>query len=89
MTRTASILALSLTALLLLSCSEENTAQNIDPKRGLDCFESQRANFPAGTQYEGIDAANDQTISIRVMTGVELKSIDCRLNADGTLDTGR
>ena len=89
MTRTASFLMLSLAALVLLSCGQENTALNIDPKLGLDCFESQRANFPVGTQYEGIDAVNNQKITIRVMTGVELNNVDCRLNADGTLDTLR
>jgi hypothetical protein len=41
--------------------------------------------LPAGAQYEGIERAVAGRVSIRVMTGVDLKTLDCPLNPDGSL----
>jgi hypothetical protein len=42
------------------------------------------ASLPNGTQYEGIERAVAGPITIRVMTGVELATVECALDPDGT-----
>ena len=64
---------------LLLATSD------IDPMLGRECFESRRASLPAGTQYEGIESAAGNRITIRIMNGVDVTTLDCELNPDGTL----
>jgi len=78
------IVQLALTA-LLLSCDQQNSASDIDPKLGLECFESHRASLPPGTQYEGIEKLVDNGLTIRIMNGMEVVTLDCGLNPDGTL----
>ena len=81
------IVFLALTA-LLSSCDQRNSASDVDPKLGLECFESHH--LPPGTQYEGIEKLADNTLSIRIMDGVEVVTLDCGLNSDGTLqNTGK
>ena len=58
----------------------------LDPQLGRECFEQQRVSLPPGTQYEGFEASGDR-ITIKVMTGAELTSVDCMLSPDGTLAT--
>lgn len=70
---------------LLLSCDRQNPAADIDPHMGIECFDSHRASFPAGTQYEGIGKLADDRLTIKIMTGVQVEEIDCELNPDGTL----
>jgi len=75
---------------LLLSCDQQHSASDIDPKLGLECFESQRATLPPGTQYEGIDKLTENRLTIKIMNGVEVVTLDCGLNPDGTVQsTGR
>ena len=52
---------------------------------GLECFESQRASLPPGTQYEGIKKLAENRLTIRIMDGVEVVMVDCGLKPDGTL----
>ena len=81
------IVFLALTV-LLFSCDQRNSASDVDPRLGLECFESHR--LPPGTQYEGIEKLADNVLSIRVMDGVEVVTLDCGLNSDGTLqNTGK
>jgi hypothetical protein len=81
------IMYIALTA-LLSSCDQRQSASDIDPKLGLECFESHR--LPPGTQYEGIEKLADNVLSIRIMSGVEVVKLDCGLNMDGTLQgTGK
>ena len=71
---------------LLFSCVQRNS--DVDPKLGLECFESHR--LPPGTQYEGIEKLDDNVLSIRIMNGVEVMILDCGLNPDGTFQgTGK
>ena len=70
---------------LLLACGQQNTASAVDPKLGQECFEGHRAALPPGTQYEGIDKLAGNTLTIRIMNGVEVVTVDCSLNPDGTL----
>ena len=70
---------------LLFACDQKNPASEVDPKLGRDCFESQRAALPPGTQYEGIEKLVEDRLTIRIMNGVDVVTLDCRLNPDGTL----
>ena len=75
---------------LLLSCDQQNSASDVDPKLGLECFESHRASLPPGTQYEGIEKLAENRLTIKIMDGVEVMTIDCGLNPGGTLqNTGK
>ena len=76
-----------LVATLLLSCDQQQTALDIDPQLGRECFESQRASLPRGTQYEGIDSHAENRLTIRIMNGIDVTTIDCVLGSDGALQT--
>ena len=80
------ILYLAITA-LLLSCDQQHYAPDIDPKLGLDCFESHRALLSPGTQYEGIGELAENRLTIKIMNGVEVVTLDCGLNPNGTLQS--
>ncbi len=82
-----STICVILTASLLVSCGEQ-TAIEVDPQLGRDCFDTHIASLPSGTQYEGIERAVAGRVTIRVMTGVELTTVDCGLNPDGSLQRG-
>ena len=81
-----SIVYLAVTA-LLCSCEQQHSASDIDPMLGLECFESHRASFPPGTQYEGIEKLAENRLVIKIMDGVEVMTLDCGLNPDGTLQS--
>ena len=75
---------------LLSSCDQQHSATEVDPTLGLECFESHRASFPPGTQYEGIEKLAEGVLTIRIMNGVNVETLDCELNPDGTLkSTGK
>ena len=80
------IVYLALTA-FLVSCDQQHTASDIDPSLGLECFESHRASLPPGTQYEGIEKLAEDSLTIKIMNGVEVLTIDCGMNPDGTLQS--
>jgi len=69
----------------LLSCDQQHPVADVDPKLGIECFESQRASPPPGTQYEGIEKLVDDRLMIKIMNGVEVVVIDCALNPAGEL----
>ena len=75
---------LAITA-LLIACDQRNTASEADPKLGRACFEGNRAALPPGTQYEGIKELTENRLTIKIMNGVDVVTLDCRLNPDGTL----
>jgi hypothetical protein len=82
------IVYLAVTA-LLLSCDQQHSV-DIDPKLGLECFESHRASLPPGTQYEGINNLAENRLTVRIMNGVDVVTLECELNPDGTLrSTGK
>ena len=78
------IMSITLAA-LLAACDQRHPAADIDPELGLKCFESLRSSLPPGTQYEGIDKLDDNHITIKIMNGVEVVTMDCTLNPDGKL----
>jgi hypothetical protein len=69
----------------LSSCGQQYSTSDIDPKLGFECFESYRASLQPGTQYEGIEKYTEDRLTIRVMNGVDVVTLDCGLNPDGTL----
>ena len=77
------IVQIAVTA-LLLSCDRQHSASDIDPKLGIECFESHRASLPPGTQYEGIEKLVESRLTIKIMNGVDVVTLDCGLNPDGT-----
>ena len=83
------IVYLALTA-PLFSCDQQDSAPDIDPRLGVECFDSHRASLPPGTQYEGIEKLAENRLTIRIVNGVEVVTLDCGLNPDGTaLSTGK
>ena len=78
------IMSIALTT-VLVSCDQQHPASDIDPGLGVECFENHRASLPPGTQYEGIENLAENRLSIKIMNGVEVTTIDCPLNPDGTL----
>ena len=72
---------------LLFACDQQNTAAGVDPQLGRECFESQRAELPPGTQYEGIEKLVENRLTIKIMNGVDVVTLDCKLNTDGTLQS--
>ena len=77
---------LAITA-LLSSCDQQQSTSDIDPKLGLDCFESQRASLPPGTQYEGIEKLAENKLTIKIMNGVDVVTLECGLTPDGQLQS--
>ena len=71
----------------LSSCEQPDAVSGIDPKLGRECFESHRASLPAGTQYEGIKELAEDRLTIKVMSGVKVVTMDCALQPDGTLQS--
>ena len=83
--RTPTAIAYVTLAVLLASCDQQHPASDIDPELGLACFESHRASLPPGTQYEGIEKLDDNRLTIKIMNGVEVVTMDCTLPPDGQL----
>ena len=71
----------------LFSCDQRPPVSDVDPKLGRECFESRRASLPPGTQYEGIEKLAENRLTIRIMNGVGVVTLDCGLNPDGTLQS--
>lgn len=89
MRTTTAILCLALTTLVLVSCDQQHAALDVDPSLGRDCFEMHRPSLPIGTQYEGIERATGDRITIKVMTGVELTTTECAMTPEGMLQNTR
>ena len=70
---------------LLLSCDQWHSAPDVDPMLGVECFDSHRASLPPGTQYEGIEQLAEDRLTIKIMNGVEVVTLDCGMKPDGTL----
>ena len=72
-------------AALLAACDQQHPASDIDPELGIACFENHRSSLPPGTQYEGIKKIDDNRLTIKIMNGMEVVTLDCTLNPDGSL----
>lgn len=78
------ILTLTL-ATLLFACEQQDSGTAVDPMTGRECFESRRAALSPGTQYEGIDRVSNDRIVIRIMNGVDVTTLECGLDPDGSI----
>ena len=67
----------------LIGCSPDQPPPDVDPALGRACFAAKQAELPPGSQYEGIAAAADGKLSIKVMNGVGVVSVDCVIGPDG------
>jgi hypothetical protein len=65
----------------------QHSDSDIDPKLGRACFESHRAGLPPGTQHEGIEKLAEGVLTIKIMNGVDMVTLDCGLNTDETLQS--
>ena len=72
-------------AALLIACDRQQIEADVDPMLGRECFESHRASLAPGAQYEGIDKLTGDALTIKVMSGVDVVGLECRLKPDGTL----
>lgn len=79
-----SIGCLALT-ILLCACDQQHSAPDVDPMLGLECFESHRTSLTPGVQYEGIEKLTENVLTIKIMNGVEVVTLECGLKPDGTL----
>lgn len=68
----------------LFACDQQHSASNADPVLGRECFENHRASLAPGAQYEGIETFAEDRLTIRIMNGVEVVTLECGLNSDGT-----
>lgn len=83
--RIAHLLASTALVTTLVACNRQDTVTGVDPRAGLDCFAAHRAMQPPGTQYEGIASASATRLTIRIMNGVDVVTVDCDLNPDGSI----
>ena len=81
--RTLTTIACVVPAALLFACDQQRTAVDVDPVLGRECFDSHRASLSPGAQYEGIEKFTGDMLTIRVMNGVEVVTLDCGLGPDG------
>lgn len=72
-------------ATVLFACEQQDLGTAVDPMTGRECFESRRASLPPGTQYEGIDRVSDDRIVIKIMNGVDVTTLECELDPDGSI----
>ncbi len=52
---------------------------HVDPLLGRGCFAEQLPSLPPGSQYEGIQSVTADRITIKVMNGTEVKTMECEL----------
>ena len=83
--RILSVILCTLLTALLSACDQQHAASEAGLKLGLECFESHRASLLPGTQYEGVENITENSLAIKIMNGVDVVTIDCGLNPDGTL----
>jgi hypothetical protein len=85
----AEIIQLPLTV-LFVSCDQQHTPQMSIRSLDLNAFRV-TVHYPhRGLQYECIENFAEKGITIRIMTGVDVVTLDCGLNPDGTaLSTGK
>ncbi len=72
-------------AVFLTACGDKAPAVDVDPQLGRACFAGKLAELPPGSQYEGIAGLENGRLSIRIMDGKQVTTVDCALAADGSL----
>jgi hypothetical protein len=67
----------------LNGCGQGQEEVSVDRATGRECFELHLDSLPPGTQYEGVAGVDGEKLQVRVMTGAEIETIDCMIDADG------
>lgn len=70
---------------LLFACEQQASAPDLDPALGRACFAGMQGDLPPGSQYEGIAGLENGRLSIRIMDGVKVTTVDCAMTQDGNL----
>jgi len=72
----------------LHGCGQGQEEVSVDRATGRECFELHLDSLPPGSQYEGVAGVDGEKLQVRVMTGAELETIDCVIDADGEIGLG-
>jgi hypothetical protein len=80
------VLSVAAIGILVLSRGWQTVSRQVEPQVGRECFEAHRPLLPVGSQYEGFEAT-ENAVRVKVMTGIELRTVECALAPNGTLDT--
>ena len=78
------VLSVVAIGILILSSGWQTVSRQIEPQVGRECFETHRPLLPVGSQYEGFEATED-AVQVKVMTGTEVRTVECALTPNGTL----
>jgi hypothetical protein len=81
---TTLILSFTIT-MILTACDQQEVAPNVDPQLGSNCFQSKLPSLPPGSQYEGIEGKDGNLLTIKVMDGTGVITVECVLADDETL----
>ena len=82
--RTTTILSFT-TTVFLTACGQQEVAPDVDPQLGSNCFQSKLPSLPPGSQYEGIKGKDGNRLTIKVMDGTGVITVECALADDETL----
>ena len=83
--RTKTIILSFTTILLSTACDKQQTAPDVDTQLGLNCFQSKLPSLPPGSQYEGIKGKDGSRLTIKVMDGTGVITVECALTDDETI----
>jgi hypothetical protein len=79
------VLVALMATLAVSGCGGPSSEPSVDRATGRICFELHLDDLPPGTQYEGVASVDGERLQVRVMTGAELQTIDCLIDADGQI----
>ena len=82
------VLTVAAVGFLILSRGWQTVSRQVEPREGRECFEMHRPMLPVGSQYEGFEAT-EAGVRVKVMTGLEMRELECLIGPDGSLDPAR
>ena len=83
--RTTTIILSFTTTVFLTACDQQEAVHDVEPQLGLNCFQSKLRSLPPGSQYEGIEGKDGNRLTIKVMDGTGVITVECALTDDETL----
>jgi hypothetical protein len=84
---TTSIFLFFTITVTLTACDQREAASNVDPQLGINCFQSKLPLLPPGSQYEGIEGKDGNLLTIKVMDGTGVITVECALTDDEALQS--
>jgi hypothetical protein len=82
---TTTIILSFTTTVILTACDQQEVASSVDPQLGINCFQSKLPILPPGSQYEGIEGKDGNLLTIKVMDGTGVITVECALTDDKTI----